>query len=159
MPEQNLAPDARHRAELVAALRGGNARVATADALQGIPFEKVNERIDGLPYALWGLVEHLRRTQDDILDFIRDPDYQEKDWPADYWPEGDATEEEWNAALAGFLADLDSAVELAETADLTAEIGHAPGYTVLRELYLIVDHNAYHLGEVLVLRRLLGIWK
>jgi uncharacterized damage-inducible protein DinB len=156
-PPSGLDPDARLRAELAALLRGGQAHVAAAAALDGIPPERVNERPHGLPYSLWALVWHLHFTQADILEFVRGP-YEKKVWPADYWPAHDATPHEWEKTRAAFLADLDAAVALAAEADLTAELPHAPGYTVLRELLLIADHNAHHLGEVIVLRRLLGLW-
>ncbi len=161
MPRPSTAPrtpDERLRAELVAVLRGGHAHVATADALAGIPPERANERVGGFPHSLWDLVEHLRFTQADILEFTRGDGYREKEWPADYWPAADAGPGDWQRTLDAFLRDLDAAVALAEAADPFAEVPGAPGYTVLRELLLIADHNAHHLGQVVAVRRMLGLW-
>ena len=152
-------PD-RLRTELVALLRGGNAHVPTADALRSVPPGLINEKPAGCPYSLWDLLEHLRFTQRDILDFTRGPDYAEKQWPADYWPAAPGTAAAWDRALAAFLADLDALIAMAEDEllDLTSELAHAPGYTVLRELLLAADHNSHHIGQVVLVRRLLGCW-
>lgn len=160
-PEPGLAPNARLRAELVALLRGGNAHLPTADTLDGIPFERANERPGGLPYSLWELAYHLWFTQHDILVFVQNPDYPGAEWPSDYWPETDATPEAWDNTCQAFRSDLDRLVALVEdeATDLLAELAWAPGYTLLREVLLAADHNAHHLGEVIVLRRLLGIWE
>ena len=100
----------------------------------------------------------MRFTQADLLEFTTTPDYREKAWPGDYWPSGDAGPGEFESVRAAFLDDLDALVRLAETADLLAELPWAPGYTPLRELLLAADHTAYHLGEVVALRRRLGLW-
>ena len=132
-----------------------------ATVLDGIAFERVNERIDGLPYSLWELVYHLWVSQPDILVFIQQSDYKGHDWPDDYWPDEDATPESWADTTQAFQSDLARLVELVEdpARDLTAELDHAPGYTLLRQALLAADHNAHHLGEVIALRRLLGIWE
>jgi len=160
-PEVGLAGDARFRAEVVALLRGGNAHAGPHTILDGIPFERVNERAGGLPYTLWELVYHLWFSQHDILVFSINPDYQEPAWPADYWPAVEATPESWADTTRAFFDDLDKLVRLVESpeTDLLAELDHAPGYTLLREALLAADHNAHHLGEVIALRRLLGIWE
>ncbi len=159
-PTRDLAPDARLHHEVAALLRGQNAHVDAATALRGIPPERANERVDGMPHSLWDLVEHLRIAQADILEFSRSADYQAKDWPADYWPDGDATLEAWSTSRDAFLADLDALIALAEddATDLTAEFAWAPGYTLLRQLLLVADHNAHHLGQIVSLRRQLGLW-
>jgi len=157
-PPSGLDADARLRHELAALLRGGQAAVDARTALGGIPPARVNDRADGLPHSLWDLVEHLRFSQADILEYAVDPAYQKKDWPDAYWPDWAAQPVEWDAALAGFFADLDALVALAETADLTAELAWAPGYTVLRQILVAADHNAHHLGQVISLRRALGLW-
>lgn len=128
-------------------------------ALSGVPTSRINDRLDGSPHSLWDLVEHLRFTQADILEFCHG-DYAEKEWPDGYWPDGDASDDDWEAARTAFLADLDELVAMAEdeAADLFAEFDHAPGYTLLRELLLAADHTAYHLGQVVALRRQLGLW-
>ena len=156
-PPRPLTPDARLRHEVAALLRGRQAHVDAAAALADVPADRVGERAGG-EHSLWDLLEHLRFTQADLLEFSRSSGYREKDWPADYWPDGPAPPGAWDAARRSFLADLDALVALAETGDLTAELGHAPGYTLLRELLLAADHNAYHLGQVVALRRRLGLW-
>ena len=156
-PPTGLDPDVRLRHELVALLRGRQAHVDAQAALSDVPTDRVNDRVDGWDHSLWDLLEHLRLTQADILEFARG-DYQDKDWPADYWPQRDASADDWPEARAGFFDDLDALVHLAETADLTAELAHAPGYTVLRQLLLAADHTSHHLGQIIALRRLLGLW-
>ncbi len=159
-PEPDLTGDARLRAEVVALLRGGNAHLPPESVLDGIPFERVGERVDGLPYALWELVYHLWFTQHDILVFSLNPDYAGHRWPDAYWPAAEATPESWADTRQAFLDDLEKLVRLVESeaTDLLAELDHTPGYTLLREALLAADHNAHHLGEVIALRRLLGLW-
>ncbi|MEL6614995.1 MAG: DinB family protein [Bacteroidota bacterium] len=157
-PTPGLDPHARLRAELVALLRGGNAHVPPLASLRGIPPEAIHARVPGLPHTLWEVLYHLWYTQEDILDFCRNPDYAEREWPTSYWPEADGTPKQWNDTLAAFERDLDALIDLAETGDLTAEFDHAPGYTLLREILLAADHNAHHAGQVIDLRRALGLW-
>ena len=156
-PSRDLAPDARLRAEVVALLRGRNAHVDAEAALADVPPDRVDDRAGG-EHSLWELTWHLRFTQADILEFSRSAAYRDKDWPGDYWPDGPAPPGAWDGTAAAFLADRDALVGLAETGDLTAELEWAPGYTLLRELLLAADHNAYHLGQVVALRRRLGLW-
>ena len=155
-PDLDLDPDTRLRAELVALLRGGQAHLDAAAVLEGIPPARVNERVAA--HSLWDLLEHLRRTQADILEFCR-PGYTDKAWPDDYWPASPARPSDWEASRFQFVEDLDALLELAETGDLFAEFDWAPGYTLLRELLLVADHNSHHLGQILTLRRHLGLWE
>ena len=156
-PPRSLDPDARLRHEVAALLRGRQAHVDPETALAGVPPDRVGDRAGG-EHSLWELVEHLRFTQADIVEFVRSADYVEKEWPDDYWPDGPAPPGAWDAARRSFLDGLDALVGLAESGDLTAAFDHAPGYTLLRELLLVADHNAYHLGQVVALRRRLGLW-
>jgi hypothetical protein len=116
----------------------------------------------GLPYSPWQLVEHLRITQEDILDFCRNPGYVERAWPADYWPASAVppSEAAWDESVRGFRADREALQLLARdaTVELEAKIPHGQGQTYLRELLLAADHAAYHVGELVVVRRLLGAW-
>ena len=112
----------------------------------------------GWDHSLWDLLEHLRFTQADILEFSTDAGYRDKRWPTDYWPALEAVEGDWERALGSFLRDLEALTDLARTGDLFAEFGHAPGYTLLRELMLAAEHTALHVGQVIALRRQLGIW-
>jgi len=116
----------------------------------------------GLPYSAWQLVEHIRLTQADILEFCRAPHYEEKAWPKDYWPEGaePPSAKAWDGSIAAFRrdrADL-AALTVDEKTDLTARVTNGDGQTYLREVLLVADHTAYHVGELIVLRRLLGAW-
>ncbi len=130
--------------------------------LEGIPGELRGVAPDRLPYTPWQLLEHVRLTQRDILEFCRNPRYTEPEWPADYWPETAAppTAKAWQESIEAFLADRDAMKRLAldATVDLFGLIPHGSGQTLLRELLLLADHNAYHLGELVVVRRCLGIW-
>ena len=115
-------------------------------------------RIEGLPYTPWQLLEHMRLTQRDILDFCRDPDYHEPSWPDDYWPyeTAPADANHWEQAVLQFKSDLAEMKSLIADPglDLHATIPHGTGQTYLREAVLIIDHNAYHLGQLVVLWRL-----
>lgn len=151
-----LSPDARLRSEILDLLGGGHAHVSSADALAGLPEARVNERAGA--HSLWDVLWHLRFTQADILEFVRSADYADKDWPADYWPAAPAGPGDWDRERDAFVADLAALQALVRTADLFAELPHAPGYTLLREALLAADHNAYHVGQVVALRRQLGLW-
>ena len=156
-PETNLQPDARLRSELAALLRGGNAHVDATTVFDGIPPDRINDRVDGLPHSLWDLLEHLRYSQADILEFCA-PGYVKKAWPDAYWPSAPASPSDWDSAQIAFLADIDTFIELAKTGDLTAEFAWAPGYTLLRQIFVAADHNSHHLGQIVALRRHLGLW-
>jgi hypothetical protein len=116
----------------------------------------------GLPYSPWQLLEHLRIAQHDILDFCVNPKYQELSWPGDYWPTSaePASAKAWNESVQQFKRDRSALQQLARdpAIDLEAPIPHGKGQTYLRELLLAADHTAYHLGELIVVRRLLGAW-
>ncbi len=116
----------------------------------------------GAPHSAWQLLEHFRIAQWDILDFCRNPKYKELDFPAGDWPAGDAppTDDAWKESLRAFRADLAALQKLVANpaTDLFAPIPHGQGQTILREALLVADHNAYHLGQLLLLRRLLGAW-
>jgi uncharacterized damage-inducible protein DinB len=137
-----------------------DAHVAFDAAVHAIPAELRGRRPDGLPYSCWELVEHMRRTQYDILDFCRNPAYQERHWPADYWPapESQPSDAEWRECLDAYRADREAMQQLAASADLFARIPHGNGQTYLREVLLVADHNAYHVGQLVAVRRLLGAW-
>jgi hypothetical protein len=116
-----------------------------------------------VPYSAWQLLEHLRIAQHDILDFCRNPHYTEMKWPDDYWPSSPTppSARAWNESIRQFRADRDGLRELAldRSIDLNAKIPHGSGQTYLREIVLVADHTAYHVGELVLLRRLLGAWK
>jgi uncharacterized damage-inducible protein DinB len=150
------------RDHLVALLAWKSAHVSFDQATSGIPPEMRGRQPERLPFSPWQLVEHLRRAQHDILDFCRNPDYAMPAWPDDFWPEAAAPPDAaaWQESLAQFRADLQAMQDLVadpET-DLLAAIPHGEGQTILREAVLVADHNAYHVGQLVFVRRLLGIW-
>ncbi len=151
------------RRHLLKLLGWRDAHVDFDAAIEDIPAEFYGVQPEGVPYSLWQLLEHLRFTQRDILDFCRDPAYAAPKWPDDYWPATVAppTPEAWHDSVAAFRADQEAMSELVAdpSLDLFARIPHGDGQTYLREVLLVADHNAYHLGEVVAVRRLLGIWK
>jgi hypothetical protein len=132
-------------------------------AVADLPPDRAGVRPAGLPYSPWELLEHLRICQRDILDFCRDPAYAEKKWPDDYWPSDPAPPSPgaWDASAAAFRADREAMKQLVAdpAVDLFATIPHGQGQTYLREALLVADHNAYHLGQLIVVRRLLGAWE
>jgi len=150
------------RKHLVELLRGGHAHVDFEKAIAGLPAKLRGARVPKLPYSAWGLLEHLRIAQWDILEFIRNPKHVSPKWPEGYWPKDDAPSDSaaWNASVAAFRRDLKELEGLAKNpaSDLFAAIPHGDGQTILREVLLAADHNAYHLGEMVALRRLLGAW-
>ena len=150
------------RDEALFLLQRGNAHMSFDEAVADFPTERINERPPHVPYSSWHLLEHLRITQRDILDFVRDPHYQEMAWPADYWPAPDATTDAagWAQTIAAFGADAAALAALADdpARDLHAAIPWGDGQTLLRELLVVADHNAYHLGEFAILRQVMGTW-
>lgn len=140
-----------------------DAHVNFDDVVQGLPPRLQGVRPEGLPYSPWQLLEHMRLTQRDILDFCRDPGYKAPKWPDDYWPKGalPPTPDSWQESVAAFLADREALVVMIADPrlDLYTKIPHGDGQTYLRELLLVADHSAYHLGELVAVRRLLGVWR
>jgi hypothetical protein len=155
--------DSSVRDHLSRLLSWDDAHVSFDKALDGIPESLQSQRPSNLPYSLWQLVEHLRLAQHDILEFCRNPDYRELRFPDDYWPASAAppSSAAWHESIRQVREDRDAFRRLAvdPKVDLTARIPHSSGQTVLRELLLVADHTAYHVGELVMVRRLLGIWK
>ena len=127
-----------------------------------LPRELQGQVPHGLPYSPWQLLEHIRLTQRDILEFCRNPDYEELDWPADYWPKSAAppSVSAWEKSVKAFRQDRETLKQLAldPSVNLSATIPAGDGQTYLRELLLVADHTAYHLVELVVVRRALGAW-
>jgi uncharacterized damage-inducible protein DinB len=151
------------RAQLTKLLDWGDAHVSFDAAVKGIPAALRGAVPKGLDHSPWQLVEHLRRAQHDILDFCRNPKYVELPFPEGYWSAEAAPRSEaaWKASIATFRRDRDALKKLAaDTAvDLFARIPHGTGQTYLRELLLVADHNAYHVGQLVAVRQALGDWK
>lgn len=143
-------------------LGGGGAHLDYDAAVADLPPELRGARPPGIPHTPWRLVEHMRLCQWDILEFSRNADHVSPEFPHGYWPDGDAppTEAAWDECLAQHRADLRAMIDLVSDAsvDLLAEIPHGDGQTLLREALLVADHNAYHLGQLVVVRRALGAW-
>jgi uncharacterized damage-inducible protein DinB len=157
-----MTNDAFLRQQLSRFLSWEEAHAGFDKAVADIPAATRAAQSSGLPYSPWQLVEHLRRTQHDILDFCRNPNYKELHWPDDYWPSAAAppSAAAWDESIRQFREDRKALQQLAADphVDLSARIPHGNGQTYLRELLLVADHNAYHVGELIVVRRLLGIW-
>lgn len=143
-------------------LRGGGAHLDFGKAVADLPAAKRGTKVKGLPHTPWRLLEHMRIAQWDILEFSRNPRHVSPSFPDGYWPEGDAPPDggAWDRSVQGFRADLKAMQDLVAdpATDLFARIPHGDGQTVLREALLVADHNAYHLGQLVVVRRLLGEW-
>lgn len=154
--------DAAVRDHLARALSWAEAHTSLDDAAAGLPAKLRGQVPEGLPYSPWQLLEHIRITQHDILDFCRNPAYEEMKWPDDYWPKDPEppSPKAWDESLRRTADDRIALEALARDAsvDLAARIPHGTGQTYLRELLLVIDHTAYHLGELIVVRRLLGAW-
>ena len=140
-----------------------DAHVGLDAAVDGIPATLRGVVPDGLPYSAWQLVEHVRLAQRDILEFCRNANYREKKWPDDYWPKakGPKNAAAWSRSLHALRRDRQALQQLAadRTIDLFAKIPHGSGQTYLRELLLVADHGAYHIGQIVAVRRCLGIWR
>ncbi len=137
-----------------------DAHVGFDAVIAGIPAEFRGAQPEGLPYSAWQLLEHMRLAQRDILDFCRDSGYVEPHSMAAYWPASAAppSSEAWDRSVAAFRADRQAIQKIAREGDLFSAVPRGTGQTFLREVVLVADHNAYTLGQVVVLRRLLGIW-
>ncbi len=150
------------RKHLLYLLRGGGAHLSFDDAVRDLAPELRGARPAGAPHTAWQLLEHMRIAQWDILDFCRNPHYVYMKVPDDYWPmtEAPPDPEAWDKSVEASRQDLKAMEKLVEdpSTDLFQKIPHGEGQTILREALLVADHNAYHLGQLVVLRRLLGAW-
>lgn len=157
-----MSDDKLLREHLLYLLRGGGAHVDFEQAIADLPVERRGVKPPGIPHSPWRLLEHMRISQWDILEFSRNPKHVSPELPVGYWPTGEAPPNEavWDANVAAFRADLEAIQNLVADAskDLFAPIPHGQGQTLLREALLVADHNAYHLGQLVVVRRLLGAW-
>jgi len=157
-----MANDKALRDQLLWLLRKGDAHVDFAAATAGLPAELRGARPTGVPHTPWRLLEHMRIAQWDILEFSRNPRHVSPRFPEGYWPKGDAPPDKhaWERSVGAFTADLEAMCALVAdpATDLFAPIPHGQGQTVLREALLVADHNAYHLGQLIVVRRALGAW-
>lgn len=150
------------REHLLYLLRGGGAHLGFDQAVADIPPRLRGAKPPGVPHSPWRLLEHMRIAQGDILQFSRDPKHVSPAFPDGYWPAGDGPPNRtaWAKSVAAFRADLQAIAALVadRATDLFAPIPHGDGQTILREALLVADHNAYHLGQLVVVRRALGCW-
>jgi len=154
--------EAALREQLVNLLKSGGAHVQFSDAIEGFPAANRGTFVQGLPHTGWQLLEHLRLAQWDILEFSRNPKHVSPGFPEGYWPKTPVPPEEgaWDKSVAAFDKDLQEMIRLVKNpkVDLHAKIPHGDGQTILRETLVLADHNSYHLGQLVDLRRALGAW-
>jgi hypothetical protein len=152
--------DAKLREHLLYLLRGGGAHIDFEKVVGDFPVEAINRRVEHIPYTPWQVLEHMRIAQSDILEFSRDAKHVSPKWPEGYWPADDVVPDAsaWQKSVEAFRADLSEMERLVEDSavDLFAPIAHGDGQTVLREALLVADHNAYHLGVLSTLKRILS---
>ena len=151
--------DAALRDHLSLALSWESAHMSLASAVKGLPARLRGKRPKGSAHSPWELLEHIRLAQRDLLDFSRDPDYVEGDWPDAYWPKTPAppTPGAWKASLQAIAADREAFQELVKTTpDLLASVPSRPGKSILRSVLIAIDHTSYHVGQLLMARRLFG---
>jgi DinB family protein len=150
------------RAVIARLLDWEDAHAGFDKVVAGLPPELQGQAPPGLPYSPWQLLEHIRLTQQDILEFCQNPAYEERRWPEDYWPKSASPPSAgaWSKSVASFRKDREALKQLAQnaTVDLLGKVPAGNGQTYLREVLLAADHTAYHLGELVVVRRALGAW-
>jgi uncharacterized damage-inducible protein DinB len=151
------------RQHLLDLLRGHNAHADFDAVVADFPSRLRGVKPPGAPHTAWQLLEHMRIAQWDILEFSHDAKHKSPAWPEGYWPKTEAppSAASWNNSLRSFRADLKAMAKLVadKKTDLFAKIPQGSGQTILREALLVADHNSYHLGQMVLLRRLLGAWK
>ena len=145
------------REHLLELLEGKSAHIDLESALADFPLDNINSKIDNSPHTAWQLLEHIRIAQWDILDFSRNENYKEMNWPDDYWPKEEGTPEKWKKSVEQTLSDLQEMRDLVanDETDLFAKIPHGDSQTILREALLVADHNAYHLGQLILLKKMM----
>jgi hypothetical protein len=150
------------RQHLLYLLKGGGAHVDSVSAISDLPASRRGTKPEGAPHTAWQLLEHLRIAQWDILEFSRNSKHVSPEFPDGYWPKGEKPPNKaaWDQSIQSFQADLDAMQRLVADplTDLFAPIPHGDGQTILREALLVADHNAYHLGQLVMLRKMLGAW-
>jgi hypothetical protein len=139
-----------HLSEL---LEGKSAHIDLESAIKDFPVDKINVRIESSPHTPWELLEHIRIAQWDIVEFSRDAEHRSPAWPEGYWPKNEGTKKDWNGSVKQILRDLETMRDLVKNpnADLYAPFPWGDGQTLLREVLLVADHNAYHLGQLVSL--------
>lgn len=148
------------RDQLISALSKRHAHVLFEDAIADLPVDLRSAKLKGAPYSIWSLAEHIRITQWDIVEFCHNPDHQSPRWPEGYWPSEDSpTDEQWDAMRDAYQDDLAKMIEFVKERDLFTPFPHGSSQNLLREAILIVDHTAYHTGQIVIIRRHFGAWR
>ena len=151
------------REQIIKLLQGGQAHLTLDDVLKNFPPNLRGVKPAGAPHSAWQLLEHLRIAQWDILEFSRNAKHVSPKWPEGYWPANDRppTDAAWKKSISAIKRDCGAMQTLVENprTDLYSKIPHGTGQNILREALLIADHNAYHIGQLLLVRQLLGAWK
>jgi len=147
--------------ELVKLLRGGGAHATLDDALANLPADLRGKKAGDLPYTIWQLVEHIRIAQWDMLEFSKSGDHKSPKWPDEYWVKelAPADDDAWEASIKQIDSDMAEFIKLLKNEDIYKPLPHGDGQNILREALQIADHNAYHIAEIVVIRRVLGAWK
>ncbi len=157
-----MATNDELRTQVLRLIDGVDAHMPFEAAVDEFPAEGMNVRPPNVDYTPWHLIEHLRLTQRDMLEYVTDAGYRPREWPREYWPAADstATPEDWEASVSGFLADRAAlrALVADPDRDLLAPMPLTPGRSLLRAVRIIGDHNAYHVGELAILRQVMGTW-
>ena len=147
---------------LLEQLEGQNAHVSFDQAVQGLTYKQTGIKVEGIPHTIWELIEHIRLAQDDILEFCENPEYQALEWPDDYWPKSHQPEsnQEFQQAVQAIGEGIESMRKMISNPEIPLQtpFAHGDGQTLFREAMLIVDHNAYHIGQIVLIRRLLESW-
>jgi len=161
-PNASRKADRELREQVVYLLKGGGAHVHFMDALDDFPAGKYGTFANALPHTGWQLLEHVRLAQWDILEFSRNPKHVSPNFPDGYWPKTPMppNEKAWDESVAAFQRDLQDMVRLVQNprTNLFVKIRHGQGQSILREALVLADHNSYHLGQLVDLRRALGVW-
>lgn len=154
---------AKLREQLADQLTGENAHISFENAVKGLSVGDVGKRPEKIPYSIWEQVEHIRIAQSDIVQFSMDSEYESPSWPEGYWPDspGPDGESDWIESLEAIQADLQQMVDQVNDPDrdLFRPFPHGSGQTLFREAVLVIDHNSYHTGQIITIRRALGLWE
>lgn len=154
--------DLLHGEQLIQFLKGGQAHMTFDEIIKDFPMEHINDIFPHGEYSFWQLLEHIRLTQHDLLDFMTNPAYKEPEWPKDYWPEKGfkATPKDWQTTIDAYQQYLEKLIDLVQSPcfDLSAKIPQGKGQIYLREFLLAIDHTSYELGEFGIMRQVLQLW-
>lgn len=158
-----MSEEAHLREHLLELLHSGGAHAGFEDAVDGLPAHLRGQRAPGLPFSPWRLLEHMRLAQSDILEFSRNAEHVSPPWPEGYWPESDGPEDAaaWDASVERFISDRNALAAMVRDRKrpLLEPLAWGNGQTLAREVMLAADHTAYHVAQLIVVRRLLGCWK